>query len=230
MRINEDKEIVDLAAYLYKVNEKWGDQEVWICDKKDSSRGYPKYIDENSVYKMGEIRLINILDDPLLPPDGKVFFNDIKHFRCFKVIFNRKKIIEYLIKVRPLRWGELTIYPNGVFKFKGVKSKELFVLDSQVREFVGYLIYMGEISNDVLCELLEVTVQPSDEVLKKCPEEIEEAINKLKANRIAIIRSQAITELGRMNKKIKKYAKKMFRNKDSGYLLVDYDVIDMKFL
>ena len=74
MRINENREIVNLAQYLYEVNEKWGDQGIWICDKRDSSRGYPKYIDENSVYKMGEIGLINILDDPLLPPDGKVFF------------------------------------------------------------------------------------------------------------------------------------------------------------
>jgi hypothetical protein len=179
---------------------------------------------------MGEIGLINILDDPLLPPDGKVFFKDIKKFRCFKVLFNRKMIIEYLVRMKPLKWGELTIYPNGVFKFKGVKSKELFILDSQIRKFIAYLIYIGEVSNDILCELLGITVQLSDKNKVKEPKEIKDIIDKEKANRIKIIRSQANTELARMNKKVKKYAKNMFRNEDKGYLLVDYEVVDKKFL
>jgi hypothetical protein len=210
----ENEEVLEIISYLFYNTDGWKKQTMWIGDFKDKSRNGLKYKDPNSIELMKKKKLIKIEKEVDWSDKGLVMVENIwTTYHYYLVSFNRKKLIEYLIDNTVLKWGELTIYPNGVFEFKDKKSNK-FKFTSQAKRFVGYLMFLGKVSNKMFAEFYKL------EINKRAGQTIEDRIRKIKFN--------AVKELKKYDF-FSDYAEKMILpDRNYGYFLSDYSSIEIK--
>jgi hypothetical protein len=213
MKIKENAGVTELVWHLFKLTDSWDMQEVWLSHVDDKSRDEPKYKNKWDVYKMRDNGLININKEEDLVSKGKfIFETDITKYHCFNITFERTKLLDYLIKLRPLRWGKLTINTDDTIEFDGVRRKELYTSSNKARRLVKYLIFLKYVSFYELGKILDITTSGE--------QTIEERIRKLKLS--------AKNELVGVKFKIpRKYAEKMLRSeRGQGYSLEEFSNID----
>jgi len=232
MRMMENENILEIVEYLYKHAIGWEIETAIIYSSEDKHRVGPKYDNVNTIEKM--------MNEGVIEKSVPRLEIRVKHSRftsqsdflpTYQVSYKKSKLAEYLIKYQTLKWGDLTISPNGVFEYKNIKSSILFTIDSQIRKFIAYLLFLGDASNSTLCELIGIPIPLPDRYKTKSKEIIDKYIIREQANRIKIIRSQAITELVDVYNLKREITSKMFKNRRGyGYYLIDYDVLESKSL
>jgi len=213
----ENEEILEIVKCLFNLASTWDEQTAILYDKRDEKRDGPKYRDKKTIEQMVENGLLIEIKNHGLEPrydlSGEVSLSDL--LPTIIVRYQKIDLAKFLVRKKILKWGKLKIYPNSVFEFDGVKSKELFTIDSDQRKFIAYLILLKDIPNQIADKLLE----------KKIIEGIDQPIEQ----RMKTIKSQAITQLIDKYKMPEEYAKNMIQNiKKYGHILVDFDVAESK--
>lgn len=232
MRMMENENILEIVEYLYKHAIGWEMETATIYSSEDKHRVGPKFDNENTVFQMAKENLIeNIFIGSAPKKIHSKFTTQSDLLPCYQVSYKKSKLAEYLVKYQTLKWGELTISPNGVFEYKNIKSGVLFNIDSQIRKFIAYMLFLGDVSNSTMCELIGIPIPLPDRLKTKSEKDINKYIAQEQANRIKIIRSQAITELIDVYNLKRETVGKMFKNRRGyGYYMIDYDVIKSKSL
>lgn len=210
MRINGNTEVVTMACKIFNETNGFGEQRIWIGPTTDKSRTEIKYKEPSTIREMKEIGLIEIKnEEDSVEVDRFIFQTNMKRFHRFLISFERKNLIDFVMKNKTFRWGPLTIKPDGSFIYDGVKSENKFYFDTQVRRLIGYLFLLGSVSYNEFGQLFEKTISPKE------GQKMSDVIRKIK--------SKSVTELINFGMD-KKQANRFFHpNRGIGYSLESFD-------
>lgn len=210
MRINGNTEVITMACKIFNETNGLGEQKIWIGPMTDKSRTETKYKDPSIVKEMREISLIKIEDEEDSTEAGRFMFQtNVKRFHRFLISFERRNLIDFVMKNKTLRWGPLIIKPDGSFIYNGIKSENKFYFDTQVRRLIGYLFLLNSVSYDELGQLFGKTISPNE------GQKMSDVIRKIK--------NKSVKELINFGMDEKQADKIFHSNRGRGYSLESFD-------